>query len=86
MSTTATRPAVQSDETSPLSASDAAQLAAWYARFALDRLDDYPRRFHPGVRSHLAAACLEHDAAAKAFGLDRDQVIKDGHGDGCASR
>ena len=68
MSTTATRPAVQSGEASPLSASDAAQLAAWYARYAVDRLRDDPCRFHPEVGAHLAAACREHEAAGKAFG------------------
>ena len=68
VSTTATKPAIQSGETSPLSASDAAQLAAWYARYALDRLGDNPRKSHPAVRSHLAAACREHEAAAKALG------------------
>ena len=82
MSTTATKPAIRSGEASPLSASDAAQLAAWYARFALDRLADDPGRFHPGVRSHLAAACVEHEAAAKALGLEHDQVTEDGHGEG----
>jgi hypothetical protein len=82
VSTIATRPTIQSGETSPLSASDAAQLAAWYARYALDRLVDDPRTFHPGVRSHLAAACVEHEAAAKALGLEHDQVTKDGHGEG----
>jgi hypothetical protein len=86
VSTTATKPVIQSGETSPLSASDAAQLAAWYARYALDRLGDDPRRFHPGVRSHLVAACIQHDAAAKVLGPEHDQVIKDGHGDGCALR
>ena len=81
MSTTATKPAIQSGETSPLSARDAAQLAAWYARYALDRLADDPGRFHPGVRSHIAAACVEHEAAANALGLEHDQVTKDGHGE-----
>ena len=73
MSTTATKPAIQSGETSPLSASDAAQLAAWYAQYALDRLADDPGRSHPAVRSHLAAACVEHAAAAKAFGVERQR-------------
>jgi hypothetical protein len=82
VSTTATKPAIQSGKTSPLSASDAAQLAAWYARYALDRLADDPGMFHPGVRSHLAAACIEHEAAAEALGLEHDQVTKDGHGEG----
>ena len=68
MSATATKPAIQSGETSTLSASDAAQLAAWYARYALDRLGDDPRRFHPAVRLHLTAACIQHDAVAKALG------------------
>jgi hypothetical protein len=82
VSTTATKPTIQSGETSPLSASDAAQLAAWYARYALDRLADDPGRFHPGVRSHLVAACVQHEAAAKALGLEHYQVTKDGHGEG----
>ena len=55
--------------------------AAWYARYALDRLADDPGRFHPGVRSHIAAACVEHEAAANALGLEHDQVTKDGHGE-----
>jgi hypothetical protein len=80
--TSATKPAIQSGKTSPLSASDAAQLAAWYARFALDRLADDPGRFHPGVRSHLAAACVEHEAAAQALGLEDDHVTEPGHGEG----
>jgi hypothetical protein len=82
VSTTVIKPAIQSGETTPLSASDAAHLAAWYTRFALDRLADDPGRFHPGVRSHLAAACVEHEAAAKALGLEEDQVTEDGHGEG----
>jgi hypothetical protein len=86
VSTIATRPAIQSGETSPSSAADAAELAAWYARYALDRMGDDPRKFHPGVRSHLAAACLGHEAAAKALGLEHDQAIKGGHGDGCVPR
>jgi hypothetical protein len=65
-----------------LGASNAAQLAAWYARFALDRLADDPGRFHPGVRSHLAAACVEHEAAAKALGLEDERVTEPGHGEG----
>jgi hypothetical protein len=69
VSTTATKPAIQTGETGPLSASDAAQLAAWYTRYALDRLADDPGRFHPEVRSHLATACVEYEAAAKALGL-----------------
>ena len=81
MSTTAAKPAIQSGETSPLSVRDAAQLAAWYARYALDRLADDPGRSHPGVRSHIAAACVEHEAAANALGLEHDQVTKDGHGE-----
>jgi hypothetical protein len=80
--TTAAKPAIQSGETRPLSASDAAQLAAWYARYALDRLAEDPGRFHPGVRSHLAAARVEHEAAAKALRLEHDQVSQDGHGEG----
>jgi hypothetical protein len=82
VSTTSTKTAIQTGETSPLSASDAAQLAAWYARYALDRLADDPGRFHPGVRSHLAAACVEHAAAAKGLGLELDHVTEDGHGEG----
>jgi hypothetical protein len=80
--TTATKPAIQSGKTSPLSAGDAAQLAAWYACYALDRLADDPGRFHPGVRSHLAAAYVEHEAAAKALGLEHDPFTNDGHGEG----
>jgi hypothetical protein len=76
VNTTATRPAVESVESSPLSASDAAQLAAWYARYALDRLGDDSRNFHPGVRSHLAAACREHEAAGKAFGLAHTRNVE----------
>lgn len=82
MSTTVTKPAVQSGETSPVSASDAAPSAVWYARYALDRLVDDPGRFHPGVRSHLAAACVQHEAAAKALAVEHDQVTNDGHGGG----
>ena len=82
MSTTVTKPAVQSGETSPVSASDAARSVVWYARYALDRLVDDPGRFHPGVRSHLAAACVQHEAAAKALGVEHDQVTNDGHGEG----
>jgi hypothetical protein len=80
--TTVIKPAIQRGETSPLSASDAAQLAAWYDRFALDRLADDPGSLHPGVHSHLAAACVEHEAAAKALGLADDHVTEDGHGEG----
>lgn len=82
MRTSATKPAIQSGKTSPLSASDAAQLAAWYARSALDRLAADSGRFHPVVRSHLASACVEHEAAAKALGLEDDHVTEDGHGEG----
>ena len=74
MSTTVTKPAVQSGETTPSSASDAAHLAASYARDALDRLVDDPGRFRPGVPSHLAAACVQHEAAAKALGVEHDQA------------
>jgi hypothetical protein len=80
VSTTATKPAIQSGETNPLSASDAAQLAAWYARYALDRLVDDPGGSHPGVCLHLAAACVQHEAAAKALGLEHDRVTEAGHG------
>ena len=41
-----------------------------------------PGRFHPGVRSHLAAACVQHEAAAKALGVEHDQLTNDGHGEG----
>jgi hypothetical protein len=86
VSTTAIKPAIHSGETSPLNASDAAQLAAWNARYALDRLADDPGRFHPRARSHLAAACVEHEAAAQALGVEHDQVTKDGHGEGRLGR
>lgn len=85
MSTSATKPGIQSGECSPLSASDAARLAAWYARYALDRLGDDPGKFHPAVRLHLTAACVQHDAVAKALGPERDQVIKDSRED-CSHR
>jgi hypothetical protein len=74
---TVATPAIESGDTSPLTASDAAQLAAWYARYALDRLDDDPRRFHPGVRPHLTAACVQHDAAARVLGPEHDQVVRE---------
>jgi hypothetical protein len=77
VSATVTRPALESGHTSPLSASDAAQLAAWYAHYALDRLNDDPRRFHPGVRSHLTAACVQHEAAARVLAPEHDQAVRD---------
>jgi hypothetical protein len=77
----ATKPGIQSGETSPLSASDAVQLAAWYARYALDRLRDDPRKFHPALRSHLTAACVQHEAAAKVLEPEHDQVTERGHQD-----
>ena len=86
MSTTASKPAIQSGETSPLTATDAALLAAWYARYALDRLDDEPCTLHPGVRSYLTAACSAHEAAAEALGLEHDLVVTDGHRDCCSRR
>jgi hypothetical protein len=71
---TTIKPAIQSGETSLLSAGDAAPLAAWYTRYALDRLGDDPRRFDR-VRSHLAVACIEHEAAAEALGrLEGDRT------------
>jgi hypothetical protein len=76
VSTTAGKPTIHSGETTPLSASDAAQLADWYTRYALDRLSDDPRTFHPGVRSHLTAARIQHDAVAKLLAPERDQVVK----------
>jgi hypothetical protein len=65
-----------------LSARDAAQLAAWYALYALDRLADDPSLFDPRVRSHLAAACIHHEAAAAALGPEHDPVTQDRHGEG----
>jgi hypothetical protein len=72
----AVKPAIDSGETTPLSASDAAQLAAWYTRYALDRLPDDHRTFHPGVRSHLTAARAQHDAVAKLLAPEHDQVVE----------
>jgi hypothetical protein len=66
--TTVAKPAIESGETSPLTAIDAAQLAAWYARYAVDRLGDDSRECHPEVRSHLAAAYAQHEAAVRLIG------------------
>jgi hypothetical protein len=76
VSSIAGKPALHSGETTPLSASDAAQLAAWYPRYALDRLPDDHRSFHPGVRSHLTAARAQHDAVAQLLAPEHDQAVK----------
>jgi hypothetical protein len=68
MRTTVAKPNIDSGMTSPLTAIDAAQLAGWYARYAVDRLEDESRECHPDIRSHLAAACVQHEAAVKLLG------------------
>lgn len=56
----------------PLTASAALELASWYLRYGLDRLDSDPRCQHPAVRTHAIAACAQHNAITNALKLSKE--------------
>jgi hypothetical protein len=55
----------------PCTVQQAVEHAHWFARYALDRLED--GRYHPGLRSHLIAARVQLDAAAELAQPEPDQ-------------
>jgi hypothetical protein len=66
----------------PLSVTDAVGLADWYARYALDCLQDGPRQLHLGVRGHLQASVVQMGAAVTLLDPINDRRAKpmyDGH-------
>lgn len=59
----------------PLTAQQALQHAAYFTRYALDRIGTDGRLYHPGVRSHATSAEVQLRASAEMATPTHDQVL-----------